>query len=462
MAASFNSAGRGRSTPVNTVRRRSSTGSGGRAGEISEQPSKLVQPEPTTMILSVDLTKIYAKLEDLQNQIIDNDINIAELYLIIDNLQDQVQENFDITINLIKQRMRWLGNWTQQLYKKFDTVRDGAWTMIANKDTEERPAPQESGVPVNTYPEVPIWDTPNPSHVGVVHSGHRYTFSSGGIFKQLRVWIPAVTPTATYHVIVANITDPNNIGYSEFTPANINENDWTIIGLSGGLIQDGDVFIVYIDSYDSADNVQQFSDGWTFTGNDNNAIPNAGEWNTRTNNILVRINGQSLGGNYDTQIANSTAGSTWRMQHTGDPNSWVEYRQDTAVTSVGSDHTFNYTVSGTGANGQPTTGDDCLVTLTAHTAAATEIVALINQWVTQPLPNVLIEGYLTIDGGANIGNPNDGFGVDIQVQAATVSDDWDLIAYNQGFGEQPDQPQDVVTYLGETVTYNGNTVVYNA
>ena len=441
------------------------TGGGGRAGSLRMRPAKL---QPAVAPRSGGAGFFYTDVVDIADQVNENTVNIAinavdieGLKLVDENLQQQIHDNWETTVNLIKQRMRWLGNWTQQLHKRFDTVRDGAWTMVANKDTEGRPAPQFSGSPQHSYPDVPVWDIPTPTHVGVVHSGQTYTFSAGGAFRSMRVWIPVVTSTADYHLVVENRTDPNNITFQTSKLTNIVEGGWTSVGTPSDIINAGSTYRIYIDAYDAADNVEQFSDGWTFTGNDNNIIPAAGEWNTRTNNVLLRINGQSLGGNYDTQIANSAAGSDWRIQDSANPDAWIEYRQDTAVTSVGSDHEFNYTVLGTGAAGQPVTGAACLVTLTSHTAAATEAVELTGQWSTQPFSKILIEGYATVDGGPNIAHPDDGYGVDIEVEKATVSPDWDLIAYNQGFAEAINQPVDIVTYNGETVTFKGNTVVHN-
>ena len=50
--------------------------------------------------------------------------------------------------------MLWKGEWVQQEYLAYDTVRDGSWLMIANKTTTDRPAPQASGDPVYIYPGV--------------------------------------------------------------------------------------------------------------------------------------------------------------------------------------------------------------------------------------------------------------------------------------------------------------------
>ena len=41
--------------------------------------------------------------------------------------------------------VKWYGNWVSQTYDKHSMVLDGDWLMIANKETEDRAAPQAVG-----------------------------------------------------------------------------------------------------------------------------------------------------------------------------------------------------------------------------------------------------------------------------------------------------------------------------
>ncbi|RLD76566.1 MAG: hypothetical protein DRJ15_15115, partial [Bacteroidetes bacterium] len=54
---------------------------------------------------------------------------------------DQI-DSFAMSSDIPADLMKWKNTWTQQEYQKYDVVRDGAWTMIANTITTERPAPQ--------------------------------------------------------------------------------------------------------------------------------------------------------------------------------------------------------------------------------------------------------------------------------------------------------------------------------
>ena len=95
----------------------------------------------------------------------------------------------------------FIPSWSPQTVKQGTLTVDGGWTMVSNKDTEERPSPQPLGDPKygfnnnETYIEN--------SNASVVYSGQQYTFKKSGWIERIRVRIPELSATTNYRFILA-------------------------------------------------------------------------------------------------------------------------------------------------------------------------------------------------------------------------------------------------------------------
>ncbi|MFV2016187.1 MAG: hypothetical protein ACC656_12210, partial [Candidatus Heimdallarchaeota archaeon] len=89
----------------------------------------------------------------------------------------------------VEDRMEWLGDWLAQEYYVNQTVRDGSWTMIANKTTTDQAAPQPIGEAEYAISNE-SWTT-NSSN-SVVASGHEIVFQQNGWFIEARVYLPTI------------------------------------------------------------------------------------------------------------------------------------------------------------------------------------------------------------------------------------------------------------------------------
>ncbi|GAG03508.1 unnamed protein product, partial [marine sediment metagenome] len=98
------------------------------------------------------------------------------------------------------QYMLWQNVWVQKEYNPHETVRDGEWTMVANKTTTDRPAPQPTAAPewLSELSDAPAW-TDDSDSAGVVITGQRYLFEAG-FLTGMRVWIPVADGNQEYEV----------------------------------------------------------------------------------------------------------------------------------------------------------------------------------------------------------------------------------------------------------------------
>ena len=136
---------------------------------------------------------------------------------------------------LVSRRNRWRGSWREGfVYLKNDEVIDSSFLMIANKKTTERAAPVPIG-DLNYILDIYQLRTVDvqglealngdvlyiganvnfveEQHLGLVLSGQLYEFSESVIITEVRAFVTELSATTNYRFIVADITDPDNIGF---------------------------------------------------------------------------------------------------------------------------------------------------------------------------------------------------------------------------------------------------------
>jgi hypothetical protein len=104
--------------------------------------------------------------------------------------------------NLDEVYMRWVPyTGPPQSFLKQDLTRDGDWTMVANKDTSDRPAPQPSGAEEDL---LPIW-TPTTSSAPATYTVYNeWTLNNAGWIDQYGVDILPQNTGAT-HVLTLRV-----------------------------------------------------------------------------------------------------------------------------------------------------------------------------------------------------------------------------------------------------------------
>lgn len=323
--------------------------------------------------------------------------------------------------------MKWRNLYAPGQYYQHDVVRDGEWTMVANKDTTDRPAPQPTGVQSWTIPDSPAWATN--SFLGTVYSGQRYQFvSAGGWWQGIRVWIPNTAAAVRYRVVMIDNTNPD---FPVSTVANLDNatltaNQWNIIGFGEKLVPVGSDIIVYLDSLNSGGDTL-VTGGWAYAGTDNALGPAAQSWNRRTQQDIIRIDKTDLDStDRTTELLSMIVGTNIQMVQTDNNLAYYTYQVTTPPVDLGTYIEYGVVLTDAGADIgvlSPTT-----MTATVPVAQSTDYVQLNSHWNPQPFPGIAVTGFLQHDGVDQPGNDDNAFGIDILLTEASVSPDWDLLA----------------------------------
>lgn len=320
--------------------------------------------------------------------------------------------------------MQWMGAYTGGLlYPRGACVRDGAWTMVANKNTVEQAAPQPDGAPEYALPDVPSWT--GDSNLSVVYSGHLYEFTTGGWIKQIRIWVNELSGTTNYRVAIYDITDINNPKYQAIEEPVLNLDDWTILVSSSQVVYPGTKLFIYIDALNSGGDTL-VTGGWTSSGIDNNLNPPTAGWNRSQQNTVLRIDKTDLDTvNRSSELLGMIPGTSVLFSETADSTYSARFQVNGAAVDNGTAVTYDVVLASAGPNGMPRDGSTTTMTATVPVAQTTNFVRIPGG---VPTPTwATVTGYLAYD-GVDQPAPTDAFGVDIQFQPAIVSEDWDVIA----------------------------------
>jgi hypothetical protein len=325
--------------------------------------------------------------------------------------------------------VRWMGDWIQQQYYQGDQVFDEGWLTIANKDTQDRAAPQPTGVPQWLLPTNPAWTSQ--FYTGVVYSGIEILIPDGQISSvlELRVWVPDVSANAHYRVIVYDVNTGQTTAGPPFLGTVLLNPGWYPVLIQGSFLRGGENVGIVVESYNSAATTD-FNFPWVYTGtSQTNADPGSGNWNRDNQHTVIRLNNTDAdAGDQSANLALVTPGTIIRAQVEGDPTNYWEYSVVTATNEVG---WYSYSVTLVNSSGVgPAPLDRCDMQFQVPVHASTEYVQIVDEYLNDPI----ISGFIAFDDiGTLIVNDN-AYGIDVQYQNYIASDDWDIQAYSGGIG----------------------------
>lgn len=326
--------------------------------------------------------------------------------------------------------MLWEDAWNPiDSYAQNDVVRDGSWTMVANKATSDRPAPQPSAPAETTLPDTPLWAIN--SNVSVVWSGQLYDFTQAGWVDGLRVWAPELTADTNYRIIISDVTDPANPVAEIIEGTVLNENAWTIVALSQSIVNVGTKLLVYLDALNSGGDTQ-VTGGWRYDGEQNTLPPNDEGWNRRTQNDIVRIDKTDLNStDRSAELLGIIVDSNIQFVETATPTNLRLYRVTSPPVDQGLYVEYGVVLLDTNGDGIPTPGTVCTMTADIPIVQATEYVELASNWPGNNPSWATVTGFLAFD-GVDQAVTTSAFGTDISFTQAYVSPDWDLLAFSGG------------------------------
>jgi len=311
-------------------------------------------------------------------------------------------------------RMLWKNEWVAGEYNQYDVVRDGDWTMVANKTTNDKPAPQPSGEPYYLYTGTIGTNTATAKQIIF---GQRITTGvSGGYINGYRVYTVAGN---FYSVFVVS----NPLGTPVFNLVlqfTATADGWTEFAISPIILPPATVFDIICNVSEPDPTPTTFTGPWNYLTPNNPGTPAAGtidHANTQTDSFRIhKTDNNSV--DRSAELLSLRVGDIidgvnqrWSIQFFSDQGTYVDFTVAPAQ------------------QGAP----DGVATFTFETVTATPITygEDLDFWSSNPN----VQGLFIEDGQWSDIVPDESqYGIDILIQNATVSTDWDLLALSGGTG----------------------------
>ncbi len=313
---------------------------------------------------------------------------------------------FDLR-RLVRGRMLWKGPWVANgQYDPGEVVRDDGWTMICVDPSgcTERPSPQPIGDAAYVYDGNLLGDTATTRTVIV---GQEYTWDTGGYVQGYRVYLYS---TYTYDVLLYdNVTGQLDTIFSDLTAQ---VTGWSEFSVNRTLIAAGETFTVLVVITSPGAPPSTFTSTWDVINQNGN--PGAGQAIRQNSQTEIRVN--HVDSNSVDQKANLESVAVGGEIETGG----VVYTIVDILNGTG--HTnFFFTPSMNLAASERTIKFSWGVTTPAGYAVDNGF------WATPPTGGA-VRGAYTETGLTNIAYNDNQYGIDLLVQGAEVSNQWDVVA----------------------------------
>ena len=348
--------------------------------------------------------------------------------------------------------MVWQGEYESgRCYFEGDVVTDGAWLMVANKDSCDRPAPQPDGDPLWTMADVPSWTTTQDT-VTFLGTATRLIFNRSGWVSAWRVWIPVVSVDYRYVVSIFDQTDPAHVieNQLEITPVAVG---WYEVNVSDRLITAGSDFVLVLYAQNQDGSITRTYD-WGYSGPSQLTQPASGDFNNNNQSDLLRIHVlDDSGANLAALLSLIQPGDQLDI----DDGSWVVQVQ--LSTRIGDVYEMNVSTI-TGASSQLVAGSVYSISWEEIAAQPTSYVNILSGWAGNQPSFAAASGIYTdeplsggdtrkfdlsgsLRRGAGISQlaaveSSTQYGVDLEFTPAIISEDWDLLGYSPIGGSEGD------------------------
>jgi hypothetical protein len=304
--------------------------------------------------------------------------------------------------------MSYKGEWQPDAeYRKDDVVVDFPWTMVANTQTLERAAPQPTGESAPIYQGVGHSLLSEPTS-NVVWCGERYTFNKGGFINAYRVYVPVADSNVEYTLYILDETS-NKLTF--IINSKMYAVGWTDIPVGHTVVQDGTVLTLVMAIRNPSGGSSSFNASWNYIRG--NGDPLAGEIIHQNNGREMRVSWTDDGsGDQTANLATLEAGD----EVSAGGFSWVITE---IISNVGGVIVFDVTPQTRADNGLYNT------VFTVYSPATIPYPKDLDYYSG----SAVVEGLYGLDDLSNIVADDSSYGVDIEVQDAYISDDWDFVGY---------------------------------
>ncbi len=298
-----------------------------------------------------------------------------------------------------------------QQYYQNEIIYDPPWTMVAIRDTTDRPSPQPTGpiIWASQLGDTPAWTVNNNPNADLITAGQRYHFTFPIVISKGRFWVEEITPQ-TYAVL--RIEDPLGDPITEvFVPqADFPTTGWKEVTLGQNLVIPPQTFDLLLLADSTAIPI---SDNGVWVYKQTNGNPSSGEINHQNGGAEMRVHKTDKDGTPHNAFLEamsqgdniSGGGIIWTITTVTDNGAHMRYGVSPATRAQEGDLTMTFDQE------QP---------------ASIDYVSVNNLWAAEPN----VDGYLAVD-VISPGALNDNqYGVDIEIQNMTASPDWEVLAYN--------------------------------
>ena len=298
-------------------------------------------------------------------------------------------------------------------YLKNDTLREAGWTMIANKQTTDYPAPEAIGSPFDVYDGTL---TPTSVLAKVVIYGNRYTFANDAYLSSYRV---DTTIGNDYEIFM--VRDPLGAAVqTRLATFTATITGWTKFTIEPAIVLAGSVFDLIAVTNEPDATPTPVTLSYNYLTPQNPANPATGTIShSRSQSDVMQVSYTDQNGDQTATISNLSAGDTIE----GAGMAWT-------ITANVPDTGFATLTVTPAATGAPTGIQDFLFNTTTPTQI--EYGFDTDYWLTSTYN---AQGLLAIDSAYADITPNDtAYGTDITGQLLTLSEDWDVVTPGESTG----------------------------
>lgn len=377
---------------------------------------------------SGELTRIHLNGVNTDNEVvIRSDLSNLVTEAPLGSIQyGRVDEGWDA---IPTDNMKWKGTWSPGAYFKHNVVRDDSWTMVANKDTDDRPAPTPYGDKGYLLPNIPEWI--HESVVDAVWSGLRISgLSDTYLIDRVRAFLPAVSADDRYRVVVKDNLNGQLIVGQEYPGTILAAPGWLDVAVDPFWMMPGMDVTAYLLTQNSS-TTTNFNYPWAYNGSSNpEAPPGLGLCERNNGKTIIRISktdSNALDRTFEllsafipntklkiAQVSDTNRSSEYSIQ------AWTEY-----TTYVSYDVVFVED----GSSGEPSTGAPCQVYFEVPIAGSAAYVRMTDEYAGK----LHLNGQLIIGDAAEVVT-QDAYGIDVQFQKYIASEDWDMVAHSVATG----------------------------
>jgi hypothetical protein len=341
-------------------------------------------------------------------------------------------------------RMRWLNFWEGDYttYEKNDVVKDGNWTMVANKQTSDKPAPLPIGDSFYIYQGTT--STVQEIEAKQIIYGNRYTNNTPLEILAYKVYTVLGN---TYNIFI--VEDPlGDKILTQLAVFNASKTGWAEFSISPLVIKNT-VFDIVVVEKEAAPTTSFWEAFYDYSTPSINSTPDSGEiihgnrlkdtlrihktdhdGNDKSADLLSLGNGDLISGN----------SVNWNIQSITDDGSYVSIK--ILPETQGLDGVFNFKFENV-------------------TPVILQYIEDTDYWATT---SYTVQGLFIADGPyENIVANDNAYSLDIKIQKLNLSADWDILAISDDISrsleETPIYLNDLadvdtsVVYVGERLTY---------